>query len=706
MTKIAIQGGKVVLRDGKVGTGTDCCCEDCDPPCRRCEAACLTATFADFSGEVGDCDCADLNGTYLLTRGIGRRPRVRVRVIDADGVDAVITVTLDFDTTNGTYFVDTATLVKAGVNYSPDATVELTVLDGIIACNDPPILTLQFGRIAPPQPPAIAFETDVTQGGGAQFTADWQPVSTTAGAETWGINALTVVTGGRGYKDRDFLRIVLRTNKEAEYEVAAFEGVIVIDHAEPVLDDFQIDTVGGAGATFNHTWDINQDIFDLLDPLGVDGRYWYMDSLTIANGGTGYEVGDTITYTLSGRHDTWQDAEGPFFVATVLTVDVDGAITSLAFDPPEDSHFKTIGEIQSVVIEADGEYFRYDSLEGVTVTAGGTIWPTGGADDSPCVYSLCQEVLCGEETKCRKITLDIQQNTRTLTVTHDDTVIASAELPAEGNPCDDMTFTSEDASEGGCEFGTVAISEGTCTGPPAEEVCCPAEACVDTCADPQAAMALWADGMACSPADIACNETQRVLLCDLNNAAQTTDAAFLPDPTPYSSYIGNFIAQFGGSASNYIDLSFFHQVETGSPVDKPYTYITRAVGIVAGIYGCSWYLWSVSDFIFTGIDRPGNFSEGFHYKYVTNPAATSPRDISNPVTRIDRGFCIAEEGDKIQVRVNATGVTFGGEFSAFNSDTYFDGGDDVTELPTYDHILAQPVSWVIRPRVGCWNPLP
>ena len=47
MTAITIRDGKIVLRDGKVGTEQACCCDECSGPC-------------DSAGDCGTgCDCVN-----------------------------------------------------------------------------------------------------------------------------------------------------------------------------------------------------------------------------------------------------------------------------------------------------------------------------------------------------------------------------------------------------------------------------------------------------------------------------------------------------------------------------------------------------------------------------------------------------------------------------------------------------------------------
>lgn len=708
MTRITLQNGKLVLRDGKVGTQQGCCCE-CDPPCGRCESACLTATFSDFSGEFGDCDCADLNGTYLLTRGIGRLPSVRVRVLHPHGADAVIEATLGFNAENGTYYIDSASVTQGGYLYTNPVSAEIVVTDGIIACNDPPVLLLTAARIEPPQPLLLQIVPFISRGGGAQFSLNWVPENETAGQETWSLFSLTVISGGRDYKDRGLVGLFGSDIVLSREEGPVFLGRVLVERAEPVIDEFTVDTQDGAGATFSHTW-LEADLpFDTGDPSGSDNKYWYIDTLAVVNGGTGYAQGDLVYYTLDGPHQTYLDIEGPFRIAEVGAVDGNGAITALSFNPPERRHIKTDGSIASVIVEEAGEYYGHGGIVAVEVAHGGTIWPI-----LPCVYSLCQEVTCGEETTCRKITLDIQAGTRTLTVTDGAAVVASAQISAEGNPCDDMTFTSEHASELECEFGTVAVTGGTCGEPPSNTVCCQdtntAETCIEDCVN--SFLPLWADGPTCNPPDVDCASffPQSFLACNLDNPNESELTEFNVPP-PFDAFVQNGFLQTGVLAPNMFDILFEYRVNVGGPFDLPYTILSREVTARLWFFGCKWFLLYLIDDITSTIIVDGDLPLPFGYvrRYRTvvdlpEVSATEPVAIT-----VNRGFCIADEGDNIALTLDANGVTFGGVQQNFSDNVNYSSdtsaGDIPLQAPTFDHLLDQPLTWVIRLRQGC-NPLP
>lgn len=59
MTPITVQDGKVVLRDGKIGTEQECCCSVC-APCPDLEALCIAITLTGHDGTVYTADQDDI----------------------------------------------------------------------------------------------------------------------------------------------------------------------------------------------------------------------------------------------------------------------------------------------------------------------------------------------------------------------------------------------------------------------------------------------------------------------------------------------------------------------------------------------------------------------------------------------------------------------------------------------------------------------
>jgi hypothetical protein len=275
-----------------------------------------------------------------------------------------------------------------------------------------------------------------------------------------------------------------------------------------------------------------------------------------------------------------------------------------------------------------------------------------------------------------------------------------------------MTFTSEDASEGGCEFGTVAITEGTCGEPPSNTVCCQdTEPCIEDCVN--SFLPLWADGPTCNPPDVDCASVfpQSFLACNLDNQNESELTDFNVPPT-FESFVQNGLSQVVVSiAPNLLDIFFEYRVNVGGLLDLPYTTLSREVLARLWFSGCEWSLLYLIDDITSTITVDGDPDLPFGYVRRNRTVVDLPEvSASEPVAiTVNRGFCIADEGDRISLTLDAKGVTFGGVQQYFSDNVNysfdFSDGDIPLEAPTFDHLVDQPLTWVIRPRQGC-NPLP
>jgi hypothetical protein len=58
MTLITLQDGRLVLRDGQVGTEQACCCDTC-APCPDLESLCISVSLTDYEGTTHTADQDD-----------------------------------------------------------------------------------------------------------------------------------------------------------------------------------------------------------------------------------------------------------------------------------------------------------------------------------------------------------------------------------------------------------------------------------------------------------------------------------------------------------------------------------------------------------------------------------------------------------------------------------------------------------------------
>lgn len=450
-----------------------------DDVCPHCDAACLKVTLADWAGEYLGCDMADLNGEYVLSRGPGYRPGgisgSGTFTMCADGGSPVVlSGTFAYIPESGTYTLDTVTVLDNGDDVAGDYITSVSVDEALIGCGRLPVLSLVGDPIEPPAP---TFQINSPTGSGASLSAAWTEVVT----GRWGADSVSVDLGGTLYKDK--AGVVIATPSCAR--VTSFAGKIVVDHAEPVLDEITVDTTAGVGATFELEWALNEGLYNYLHKDGFDGQYWRAGAVNILTPGTLYEVGDVIQYTLDGGHQHWrQDLTAPYQAAIVEEVDdVTGAIKKIALRPLQD-HFRSDGIIQSVVVTDPGRYRLLENITDATIVDGGVFVPALPSATDGCGYTICSTMECANPEG-----FDPYDVCRTITVTPSETGIAvsvvlsnageiiSGELSGDGNACLDTTFEAGDLDTAIATFTTVgSISiEGTeCSAePPAEsDACC------------------------------------------------------------------------------------------------------------------------------------------------------------------------------------------------------------------------------------------
>jgi hypothetical protein len=497
VTRITLQDGKIVLRDGKVGTEEACCC-GC-AACPYCSASCLEIVLSGWSGSVSGCDCADINGTYLLSRGTGVAPTATVTVTDSTGSGAVIQATLAFNPATGTFFVTSATVISAGDDYSSEASAAVSLVGGTVECDKNPQLTLERENVEPTTDFFLDVD-DALGGAGDALTVVWAPENTTPGSETWKVDSVTVSNGGTGFDLWQTVRIPSSLINDPILPIDSTQSSLIgftsVDRAVPVIASFSVvdafgNPSGGSGASFSVVWEIDDTTTDFLDSVqpGADNRFWRIVSVTVLNGGSGYAAGDVVRYTLNGRHvdtgmansaaadyvlDGLGVSGGEFVVPTAYPL---GAGPTLA---------KSNGTIQSVVITQPGEWYQQSGITGVIIDNPGSIVASGGSVDLPegalpgCAYTRCEQITCGEQEVCLSVSLVATEDSYILNVAINGEAVASASKSSEDASCDSIEFTSEDFEGPSCSPGTASVSAVACdTGPP-EEACCDEE---EKCSD-------------------------------------------------------------------------------------------------------------------------------------------------------------------------------------------------------------------------------
>lgn len=167
---------------------------------------------------------------------------------------------------------------------------------------------------------------------------------------TWGVQAVSVTGETAGYQDGAYL-----TFTTSDTEASPASARIVTGRVEPSVS---LSVFGsGSDALLTPT---------LTSTLNWEGKVvWYVSSISIEDGGSGYATGDYIVATpTDGQSDLYE-----YFYAEVTGVDEDGAITGIAIYGGG-AFFKSNGTIDEVVVEAAGLYYR-EEIDTITITNGG-----------------------------------------------------------------------------------------------------------------------------------------------------------------------------------------------------------------------------------------------------------------------------------------------------------------------------------------------
>jgi len=319
---ITIQGGRLVLRDGKIGTEQACCCCDCS-----------SAGFEPAIASNAERGLVWLEFSACIGTGA-------VGTVDAPQAASPC----DFEGLAGP--ITGVTLTNGGSGYA------------------------RLGRVQPTITPSVSG------GSGATFSVALEEESEFLGDECmlvpyWRVDAVTVTAGGTGYSDGS---AVTFTAAAGDTTVSSAQGRAYVDIVEPD-EQFSIDSLG-SGAVLEAVWDAlaENEWADVRTPNPCPAspkRTYRLTGVTITNGGTGYSQFDRITVTFANAANGGVVNQA---YIDVDTVDGNGAITAV-FISPDDGNFvpgpagkyfgKETDQLASVVVNScvaggGGHYYRED----------------------------------------------------------------------------------------------------------------------------------------------------------------------------------------------------------------------------------------------------------------------------------------------------------------------------------------------------------
>lgn len=275
MTLITLKDGKAVMRDGKIGSGQECC--DCS-----CVYACychpgnggvgwVVQDTPCQAGQYGECCTTGLpkGCNYVIDTTTINKPAW----LADSSVAVVISGYTDDDAAIDGEFVGPSCrpagpFLHAFLMAADDPSFELTAIDSYGFCTVA-VLAICFTPCEGFEQPSL---TITGSGTGAVFTPT---LSQAQPGSSWGLQSV-IASGGSGYIDGEWLTI---SPSVGDIEAAPASAQMFVGKAAPTL------TLSGNATTTIST------------QLGADGTY-SVSSVTVTNGGSGYSYGSQATVNL------------------------------------------------------------------------------------------------------------------------------------------------------------------------------------------------------------------------------------------------------------------------------------------------------------------------------------------------------------------------------------------------------------------------
>jgi hypothetical protein len=418
MTLITFQGGRPVLRNGKVGAGQGCCCcygcvRDGEVVCQyttkeECEDCVRTYQCYERVNTECDGDCPDGYDPYTEVRttvtitfssacwasaysaevyglviGCGQilsaavtfqsgtlakfghvAPTVTAAPLDESwcvqgGAGAVLGVTLEevadpYGCGFSVWRVASVEVINGGSGYVSDPN------DGCVA--------IAFTAGVSREPPTLA--ATATGGSGASLTV---AITENAGSpQTWRVSGITVGSGGSGYTDGASVTITAASGDTTQ---AAATATIQTNRVAPTVSVAEY-TVAGSGAVVTVT------LTETQNWQGSGRSVWRVTAFTVVDGGSGYVEGDSFEATVTdGVVMPGEDA-----ICLVSSVDESGAVLAVELWD-QGVYYKSTDVIAAVVVGNAGQYYGADP-EPNPITLQGAAAQIAEVDEDGAILSI------------------------------------------------------------------------------------------------------------------------------------------------------------------------------------------------------------------------------------------------------------------------------------------------------------------------------
>lgn len=429
MTLITVQDGKIVLRDGKVGTGEACCCGIC--PCSwprllsvtvagfpdgyywasrnggqppeggGFEPACgeganagdpavrfggvavgqagyqysaryrdLNATFTAEYVEGSGCTCPQWYGDIEVVAVSGDdnlpaeecpTPQLAGMTITLCQQESYVNLIISAPGTEGG---QQATATVTGISSGAISATQITSAGSGYAY-------LETERVEPTVTASIGSAT----GSGAELSVTLSETTDFNGDAVWEVTGVTVISPGSGYSEYDWVDFIVTDGEVGFFGASAF---LTLNRLQPTLG-VTASTSGGSGATFSVSLTATTDF------NGND--VWQVDSVSVTNGGSGYQAADTLSIDSDGAVEVWpaslalelQRSEPVVEASVVAFGEGAGAVLSVTLNQTTDFDGKTAWEVSAISVTNAGEGYGPSDYVSFSVTSGNQIMSAGAS---------------------------------------------------------------------------------------------------------------------------------------------------------------------------------------------------------------------------------------------------------------------------------------------------------------------------------------
>lgn len=338
--------------------------QSCDPDQQIVTLAFSSTQFGSGGGGIATAPVGTpgpITAVSITSPGSGYAQVVRVvpslTASVSGGTGATLSVSLAANgTTPQTWGVSGVTVTGTTSGYTDNAAVSFSY-GGDVTEQTKATATIKTTRTAP----TITASAGGSGSGASLSVSLSQSPTSPSDTALWHVASVAVTAGGSGYADGDPVTFTVSDGTQ----VAAASGTITTakTRGNPNLTPYvwgDDGTTAGTGAVVTATMNATTD--------GEGKPAWEVASLSIVNGGSGYEVGEYFWYE---ELDPGITSSPPYYVLEVdgwwiTSVDGNGAITGIGLDPNGGTNglfYKdtSIGAIQSISVTSGGDYYKADS---------------------------------------------------------------------------------------------------------------------------------------------------------------------------------------------------------------------------------------------------------------------------------------------------------------------------------------------------------